>query len=411
MIVTAKEKFTQFFGRYDALESRLAKLELSVNNQIGRLEKQQIKGFDDAEKDRLKWATFSTSAYTEQLDLQEQQKNLQGSFDQFINANRDAHIKIKDDLKFVIWHDLEQLRGDMQVLKDDTTLELKKIEARVTAIEKNSQSPKPITPAALTNPFEGKEFSPDIKALIQKACEVRKNPNLGTKAFDLLTDEQKDLVPDTWDVLGGIYCLNQTIGHATLTDIRGRIQRFKPSDVRDVLKKLTRSGFVSQTQLTQAQWAGHRSDPPLTHNLTPYAQQIFFPQSNDNTGMVHVAIELGFFLQILQRPRPLLYVSIKQQPGVIRFDGAIFGRASSESFKWFGCDAVNVETDEEVRAHPEQVLMNMITPFLWDIERVKMVCSKKSEAILTDLKQQLPSWLSEHVDIVVVSIPTIEGGK
>lgn len=410
MTVTKKEKFSQFFGRDGQLERRVHELECWFEAETEAIKKSLG---ENAKAAAVTQRELSTSQDRQKL-MQDEQQNLQYGLDQFINANRDGHIKIKDDLKSDMWLLSENLKGDMNVLKQDVGLEIKKISDRVAALEKpESQShPKQTIPAPQQSDlFEGREFSLDIRVLIQKADQIKKNPNLGTRVFDLLTKEQKELVPDIWDVLGGIYSLNKTIGHATLTDIRGRVQRFKPSDVRDVLKTLTRAGYVSQTQLTQAQWAGHRSSPPLTHDLTPFARQIFFPQSNDNTGMMHVAMESEFFFQILQHPRPLLYVSIKQQPGVIRFDGAIFGRANSESFKWFGSDAVNVETDEEVRAHPQQVLMNMITPLFCDIERVKMVCTKESEPVLADLKQQLPSWLSAYIDIVVVSVPRIEGGK
>jgi hypothetical protein len=406
VILSKKEKFSGFF-RDQQLQRRVHQLECLFEAENEAINKSL------AEHTRAAAVTqheLSTSQDRQKL-LEGEQQNLQYGFDEFVNGNRQAHAKIKDDFKFDIWLLSQNFKGEINVLKEDITLEVKKIEDRVAALENRSQPKQMTSTPQQCDPFEGREFSPDIKALIQKAHDIKENPNLGTKTFDLLTDEQKDLVPDTWDVLGGIYSLNETIGHATLTDIRGRVQRFKPSDVRDVLKKLTRSGFVSQRQLTAQEWAGHRSNPPLTQNLTPVARQIFFPQSNDNTGMMHVAMELEFFLQILQRPRPLLYVSIRQQPGVTKFDGAIFGRASSDSFKWFGCDAVNVETDEEVRAHPEQVLMNMITPFFYDIERLKMVCSKESEATLTDLKSQLPSWLSGYIDIVVVSISTDEGRK
>ena len=74
-----------------------------------------------------------------------------------------------------------------------------------------------------------------------------------------------------------------------------------------------------------------------------------------------------------------------------------------------GSGAVNVETDDEVRAHPQQVLKNMITPFLWNIERVKIVCSKKSESGVIDLRQQLPPELSNYVDVVGISVAAAEG--
>lgn len=399
-----KEPFGRFFRKYEELEKRILNLESVANNLVKEAEITKKIQVESAETSGLLQQQVLL-LLDDHKTLFNNQTNIRDGLDQYIKSIRESIIKVKKDCDFALWLTIEGYKGDQKIITET----IEKLEARVKAIEEIKQSHLKQTASSQPqiDPCEGKNCELSIKQLIQKVCEFRKNPNLSIKVFDLLTDEQKDLVPDTWDVLGGIYCLNKSIGHATLTDIRGRIQRFKSSDVRDVLKKLIRSGFVSQRQLTQAQWAGHRSDPPLTHDLTPYAHQIFFPQSKDNTGIVHVAIELEFFLQILQRPRPLLYVSIEQQPDVNRFDGAIFRRANSESFQWYGADAVNIETDEEVRAHPEQVLMNMITPFLWDIERVKMVCSKESEAILTDLKQQLPSWLSEHIDIVVVSIPTI----
>jgi len=410
VIVTKNEKLSQFLGRDKELERRVHELECLFDAETEAIEKSL------SERTKAEAATQNALMTHEgkQKLHQDEQQNLQYSLDEFIKANREAHGKMKQDSNFTLWLLSENVKGDLNVLKQDTNLEVKKIADRVAALEESQKRSQPIptTPALQqSDTFEGRKFSLDIQVLIQKADQIKKNSNLASRTFDLLTNDQKDLVPDTWDVLGGIYSLNQTIGQATITDIRGRIQRFKSTDVRDVLKKLTRSGYVSQTQLTQKEWEGHRGHPPPTHQLTPFARQIFFPTSTDNTGMMHVAMELAFFLQTFQHPRPQLYLSIQQQPGLNRFDGAIFDRASSDSFKWFGCNAVNIETDEEVRAHPEQVQANMITPFSYDIERVKMVCSKESEPILTELKNQLPSWLSAYIDIVVVSIPTIEGEK
>jgi len=253
VIVTKNEKLSQFLGRDKELERRVHELECLFDAETEAIEKSL------SERTKAEAATQNALMTLEgkQKLHQDEQQNLQYSLDEFIKANREAHGKMKQDSNFTLWLLSENVKGDLNVLKQDTNLEVKKIADRVAALEESQKRSQPIptTPALQqSDTFEGRKFSLDIQVLIQKADQIKKNSNLASRTFDLLTNDQKDLVPDTWDVLGGIYSLNQTIGQATITDIRGRIQRFKSTDVRDVLKKLTRSGYVSQTQLTQKEW-------------------------------------------------------------------------------------------------------------------------------------------------------------
>jgi hypothetical protein len=120
-------------------------------------------------------------------------------------------------------------------------------------------------------------------------------------------------------------------------------------------------------------------------------------------------MERAFFEEAIRLKPPKLYVALTQKLGECRPDGGLFERIDSKAWKRSEGTPVNFETPEEVRAHSStvagsegQVFVNMITPFAAGCRRVITVCLPESYDKLVELKNALPSWMSNAIEIRVV---------
>jgi hypothetical protein len=278
-----------------------------------------------------------------------------------------------------------------------------------TAVQELGKQALPLQ--AAFDVFEGKLFSPRVRELIQKAWYSINNPRLIRPFQDWLIHEQLRMVPTELDILAGIYLLDSSTGYAHLSSIRGCIDWMKSSEIRDLATRLMARGLLVGRQLKKSEWS-HPGVLPYVYQLSERALGIFLgPSASAATGSIHSAMEMEIFLDALRSSPPRLYLSVPAVPGESRCDGVLVDRIDSKAFNWAAVTAVNYETPEEVRAHackePEkegQVYINMILPFVHGAKYLVIVCLQESADRIAELRNALPSWMSDRIKIRIVKL-------
>jgi hypothetical protein len=122
-------------------------------------------------------------------------------------------------------------------------------------------------------------------------------------------------------------------------------------------------------------------------------------------------MERTFFKEAISVSPPRLFMAIPQVTGESRPDGVLVERVDAKCWDWQNACAVNSETDQEVRAHSStqpgsegEAYLNLIRPFAQGCRALIVVCLQGSAEKLTELVNELPSWVARRIHIQVVYI-------
>jgi len=89
-----------------------------------------------------------------------------------------------------------------------------------------------------------------------------------------------------------------------------------------------------------------------------------------------------------------LFITLRQFPNKDMPDAIVVPpllKGGREGWSFFDAIAIEIETPEEIRAHPEQVLYNMVKNFAIGFKKVQFYCSIDSFDKLIELSQRLPT--------------------
>jgi predicted transcriptional regulator/ribosomal protein S15P/S13E len=103
--------------------------------------------------------------------------------------------------------------------------------------------------------------------------------------------------------------------------------------------------------------------------------------------------------------RDSLFITLRQIPNKDMPDAVVIPpllKGEREGWSFFDAVAIEIETPEEIRAHPEQVLYNMVKNFAIGFKKVQFYCSTDSFDKLIGLSQRLPTDIEEIIASSVV---------
>ena len=247
--------------------------------------------------------------------------------------------------------------------------------------------------------FENKPFSEEVKKALRSAHQALQAPSLMPRFLNWLTEDQRRLLPLELDVLAPAYLLEKAGIAPVTTAIESMTSWQKRGHITNIGTRLIALGLLSSRNLSQDEWR-YPGTPPRPFDLTQRALRMFLPcASAASTGPLHRAMETKMLEEAFSSIRPKFYACVTQMPGELRCDGLLFERLDSKNFDHPKAVGIQVETPEEVRAHPIQVLMNMILPFTCGLRRVIIVCLRESLEKLTEMRDRLPSWLAKNIEI------------
>ena len=278
------------------------------------------------------------------------------------------------------------------------------------AISELGKSPAPNTP--VFDVREGMQFSSTMKNWLQKAWDAVNNPRIVHPFKKWLSPQQQSIVPSELDVLGSVHLINSSAGYAHISELRGNVAHLTSNAIRDVTVRLVLRKLLEARQLDQGERAS-RGIRPVVYTLTDKALEFFLGSSPSaaSTGDLHALMEIAVFNEALSAVPPELYLSVPQMPGQTRFDGVLVKRLDTKAFDWSHASAVNIETPTEILAHSSteagkegQVWLNFVTPFSTGIGQLRVVCLKENVQKLTQLKEALPTWMRNRIEIGVVSV-------
>lgn len=98
--------------------------------------------------------------------------------------------------------------------------------------------------------------------------------------------------------------------------------------------------------------------------------------------------------------RDSLFITLRQLSNKDMPDAIIVPpllKGGREGWSFFDAIAIEIETPEEIRAHPEQVLYNMVKNFAIGFKKVQFYCSIDSFDKLIGLSQRLPTDIEEII--------------
>jgi len=260
---------------------------------------------------------------------------------------------------------------------------------------------------------EGKSYSPFMTQLLEQAWKKANSPTLLDPFSRWLTNEQRSLLPLPFDVIAAVY-LN-TLGapeYAHVSNLAAQIGWLKKGEVSHVASSQVAKGYLAERWLTEQEWSLPGSRPRV-FRLTDRCLALFFASGTSNMagGSIHRAMQRAFFREAISASPPRLFMAIPQLTGESRPDGVLVERVDSKCWDWQNACAVNFETDQEVRAHSStqpdkegEVYLNLLRPFAQGCRALIVVCLQDSAEKLTELVNQVPSWLAKRIHIQVVYV-------
>jgi uncharacterized coiled-coil protein SlyX len=312
--------------------------------------------------------------------------------------------RIFDEFKEVTDHNVKLL--DQIVYKHEVNLS-----EHAEALAQLAKTPQPVE--SRFDFCEGKTYSPFMSQLLEQAWKKVNSPTLIDPFSHWLTNEQRSLLPLPFDVIAAVY-LN-TLGapeYAHVSNLAAQIGWLKKGEVSQVASSQVAKGYLAERWLTEQEWSLPGSRPRV-FRLTDRCLALFFGSGTSNMAgsSAHRAMERAFFKEAISVSPPRLFMAIPQLTGESRPDGVLVERVDAKCWNWQNACAVNSETDQEVRAHSStqpgsegEVYLNLIRPFAQGCKALIVVCLQDSAEKLTELVNELPSWVAKRIHIQVVYI-------
>jgi hypothetical protein len=272
------------------------------------------------------------------------------------------------------------------------------------------------TPQPIENRFdfsEGRPYSTLMTQLLEQAWKKVNDLTLIDPFSHWLTNEQRSLLPFQFDVIAAVYLFtNGAPEYAHSSRLASQIGWLKKGEVSQIASFLVAKGYLAERRLTKDEWFSPGSVPHV-FRLTDRILNLLFGlgTSNMEGGSVHKAMQLATFRDAISASPPMLYLAIPQVPGESRSDGVLVERVDSKCWDWRNACAVNIETDEEIRAHSStkpdsegETYLNLVRPFTQGCKCLIVVCLQDKAETLTKLVNELPTWLQKRIHVKVVYV-------
>jgi hypothetical protein len=249
--------------------------------------------------------------------------------------------------------------------------------------------------------FEHQVYGTELSELIKNAWFAIRSPRTVDKIFNWgLKPEQRSIKPYEYDVIAGIYLLSKRRLAANSNTLDGMVLGKNKGEIKRSAENLMKRGYVKEQHSQAAR--KKRGPRPTNFKLTPDGLALLLSSGSPSTRdlKTHRDMELKRFRQAI-RQRPMeAYMSTRQIPGV-RCAAIVRGRKDSENFSE-EVRAINIVTHKDVQqdssTQPDQVCLNMVTPFTFGAKRLEIVHKKTSLRTLMELWNTLPQWLRERID-------------
>lgn len=246
--------------------------------------------------------------------------------------------------------------------------------------------------------FEGKLFSEQVMNALRSAHQSLEAPSM--MYLQWLTADQRRLEPRELDVLAAVYLLRKNEIPAITTSIETVATGMQRGRITDIATGLVARELLSSINLDHGKRQGSAS---RSYDLTDRGLRMFVP-CGSSTGTLHRDMEMLMLEEALRAKPPKCNLCVPQPPGQVRCDRLVIERVDSRNFDYPGATAVQVETPQEVRAHPVQITMNLLLPFSCGLQRLTVICLRESLEKLVEIKNALPSWIVKNIEIRAVEL-------
>ena len=272
------------------------------------------------------------------------------------------------------------------------------------------------TPQPIENRFdfcERKTYGSLVTQLLEQGWKKVNSLTLLDPFTKWLTNEQRSLLPPSFDVVAAVYLNTSGVSeYAHVSNLARQIGWLKKGEVGQIASSLVAKDYLAERWLTEQEWALPGSRPRVFRLTDRLVAQLFGNQTTNMAGgSIHRAMERQFFREAISASPPRLFMAIPQLTGESRPDGVLVERVDSKCWDWGNACAVNFETDQEVRAHSStrpdnegEVYLNLLRPFVQGCKGLIVVCLQDSEKKLTELVNELPSWLQKRINVQVVYV-------
>lgn len=277
-------------------------------------------------------------------------------------------------------------------------------ESRLSTIDelfKEHQARVVSTNAAQQDIFESKPYSEQVMNALVSAYQSLQAPSM--MYLEWLTPDQRRLQPRELDVLAAVYLLRKNEIPAITTNIETVATSMPRGRITGVATGLVARELLSTTDLDK----GNQQRSRRSYDLTDRGLRMFVPCGSASTGTLHRDMEILMLEEDL-RAKPVKYNPCVPQPaGQVRCDRLLIERVEgrdSRSFDFRGAIGVQVETPQEVRAHPEQIALNMVLPLSCGLQRVMVICLQEGYDKLVEIKDGLPSWIAKNIKVRAIEL-------
>ena len=277
-------------------------------------------------------------------------------------------------------------------------------ESRLSTIDELLKEPEArvvSTNAAQQDISEGKPHSEQVIKALRSAYQSLQAPSM--MYLEWLTPDQRRLQPRELDVLAAVYLLRKNEIAAITTNIETVATSMPRGRITGVATGLVARELLSTTDLDK----DNRRRSRRSYDLTDRGLRIFVPCGSASTGTLHRDMEI-LMLEKALRAKPVKYnLCVPQPAGQVRCDRLLIERVEgrdSRSFDYRGAIGVQVETPQEVRAHPEQIALNMVLPLSCGLQRVMVICLQESHDKLVEIKDGLPSWIAKNIEVRAIEL-------
>ncbi|MGP8068854.1 MAG: hypothetical protein ACLP5V_03065 [Candidatus Bathyarchaeia archaeon] len=256
--------------------------------------------------------------------------------------------------------------------------------------------------------FEHKPYGTEFSEYIKRAyyaVHLHRAPNRIVEWG--LKEEQRSLVPYQYDILAGVYLLQDTPKGANSNTLDGLVDGKDKGQIKRAAEIFAKKGYL-KVQARRRRYPGVR---PTNFRLTNMGRALLLdPQRSPSTWdpNAHRALEETRFEKAIRLlPYPQVYMSSRTTDTILRdicrCDAIVRDRKDKDSFGE-EVRAINVETDVNVRecgsSQPDKegaVYVSMVTPFIFGANRLEIVCEEITLPELEKLWDALPKWLNSRI--------------
>jgi hypothetical protein len=246
--------------------------------------------------------------------------------------------------------------------------------------------------------LEGKLFSEQVMNALRSAHHSLEAPSM--TYLEWLTADQRRLQPRELDVLAAVYLLGKSEIPAITTNIETVATGMQRGRITDIATGLVARELLSSIGPGNDKRRGSAS---RSYDLTDRGLRMFVP-CGSSTGTLHRDMEMLMLEEAFRAKPAKCNLCVPQPPGQVRCDRLVIERVDSRNFNYPGATAVQVETPQEVRAHPDQITMNLLLPFSCGLQRLTVICLRESLEKLVEIKNALPSWIVKNIEIRAVEL-------